>query len=149
MPRRKKLAEFTVLTVLAVLLASLGMLPAVAADRDSLASTAAPAFGCWFWSAAEFEPEGYRPFLDLVGQHAAFDRLTTSLRVAGHEVTEASTHDQIRRAAEYAEQSRDEAGDGFGRAAGPSRASSARTRMNSRRCCASAKWNCRRPAKST
>ena len=63
----------------------------------------APVFGCWFWSAAEFEPEGYRPFLDLVKQHTAFDRLTTSLRVAGHEVTDAATHDQIRRAAEYAE----------------------------------------------
>ena len=69
------------------------------------APTAAPAFGCWFWSAAEFEPEGYRPFLDLVKQHAAYERLTTSLRVAGHEVTEAATHDQIRRAAEYAERS--------------------------------------------
>ena len=69
------------------------------------AAAAAPAFGCWFWSAAEFEPEGYRPFLDLVKQHAAYDRLTTSLRVAGHEVTEAATHDQIRRAAEYSERS--------------------------------------------
>ena len=62
-----------------------------------------PSFGCWFWSAAEFEPEGYRPFIDLVSQHAGFDLLTASLRVAGHEVTDASTHDQIRRATEYAE----------------------------------------------
>lgn len=74
-----------------------------AATHRDLPIAPAPSFGCWFWSAAEFEPEGYRPFLDLVRQHAAFDRLTTSLRVAGHEVTEAATHNQIRRAAEYAE----------------------------------------------
>ena len=79
---------------------------ALAVDSSSARATnnvSAPAFGCWFWSTAEFEPEGYRPFLDLVSQHAGFDLLTTSLRVPGHEVTDSSTHDQIRRAAEYAE----------------------------------------------
>jgi len=96
-PRRR---TFPALLLIALGVA-IGTLPAPATDRDPPAP--APAFGCWFWSAAEFEPEGYRPFLDLVKQHAAYDRLTTSLRVAGHEVTEASTHDQIRRAAEYAE----------------------------------------------
>jgi len=63
-----------------------------------------PALGCWFWSEAEFKPEGYRPFLDLVGRHAAFNRLTTSLRVARHEVTDPAVHDQIARAAGYARQ---------------------------------------------
>jgi hypothetical protein len=91
------------LAMLIVLGIDLGPLPAASTDRDPPAPAAAPAFGCWFWSAAEFEPEGYRPFLDLVKQHAMFDRLTTSLRVAGHEVTDTATHDQIRRAAEYAE----------------------------------------------
>ena len=83
--------------------AGLGRSPAAATDRVPPVPTIPPAFGCWFWSAAEFEPEGYRPFLDLVSRHGGFDRLTTSLRVAGHEVTEAATHDQIRRAADYAD----------------------------------------------
>lgn len=62
-----------------------------------------PSLGCWFWSEAEFQPEGYRPFLDLVGQHAAFNRLTTSLRVPQREVTEPAVQDQIGRAAAYAQ----------------------------------------------
>ena len=103
MPNRKRLAEYSALATFMALCAHPGTLAAAATNRDAPVAAAAPAFGCWFWSATEFEPEGYRPFLDLVSKHAAFDRLTTSLRVAGHEVTEAATHDQIRRAAEYAE----------------------------------------------
>jgi hypothetical protein len=107
--RKRILHQLKTLTAVPVMLAAwgvgLGTLTAAATDRKPAALATAPAFGCWFWSAAEFEPEGYRPFLDLVKQHAAFDRLTTSLRVAGHEITDASTHDQIRRAAQYAERS--------------------------------------------
>jgi hypothetical protein len=89
--------------LLGLLGAGLGRSPAAATERVPPVPTIPPAFGCWFWSAAEFKPEGYRPFLDLVSRHGGFDRLPTSLRVAGHEVTEAVPHDQIRRAAEYAE----------------------------------------------
>lgn len=62
-----------------------------------------PSLGCWFWTTAEFQSEGYQPFLDLVGRHAAFNLLTTSLRVPQHEVTESEVHDQIGRAAAYAQ----------------------------------------------
>lgn len=58
-----------------------------------------PAMGCWFWTGAEFKPEGYRPFLDLVGRHADFNLLTTSLRVPQRELTEEAVHAQIKQAA--------------------------------------------------
>lgn len=62
-----------------------------------------PSLGCWFWSEAEFQPDGYQSFLDLVGRHALFNRLTTSLRVPQREVTESAVHDQIGQAAAYAQ----------------------------------------------
>ncbi|MCL4178222.1 MAG: hypothetical protein KJ072_10840 [Verrucomicrobia bacterium] len=63
-----------------------------------------PSLGCWFWSETEFQPDGYRPFLDLVGRHSAFNLLTTSLRVPQREVTESAVHEQIGKAAAYARQ---------------------------------------------
>lgn len=67
------------------------------------ATVSARSLGCWFWAEAEFGPEGYRPFLDLVGRHAPYRLLTTSLRVPRRELTEAAVHGQIREAAAYAE----------------------------------------------
>jgi len=61
-----------------------------------------PVLGCWFWSEKEFEPEGYREFLDMAGAHSAFNFLTTSLRVPGKEITDDDVHDRIREAAQYA-----------------------------------------------
>jgi len=60
-----------------------------------------PGIGCWFWSAAEFEPNGYRRFLDLYEKHTGFGLLTTSIRHPV-EVTEPRVHDQIKAAAAYA-----------------------------------------------
>jgi hypothetical protein len=58
--------------------------------------------GCWFWSEQEFEqPEGYKQFLDLHAEHAAYELLTTSIRYPV-EVTEPSVHDRISAAAAYA-----------------------------------------------
>ncbi len=62
-----------------------------------------PGIGCWFWTAEEFQPEGYKRFLDLHSRHSPFRLLTTSIRYPV-EVTDSSVHDQIRRAAEYARQ---------------------------------------------
>ena len=39
-----------------------------------------PTIGCWFWKEAEFQPGGYRPFLDMVADHASYNLLTTSIR---------------------------------------------------------------------
>jgi hypothetical protein len=63
--------------------------------------TSWPGIGCWFWSAAEFEPDGYMRFIDLHVKHSAFALLTTSIR-HNVEVTQLDVHDQIKRAAIYA-----------------------------------------------
>jgi hypothetical protein len=61
-----------------------------------------PTIGCWFWREAEFQPGGFRPFLDMVADHASYNLLTTSIRAPNVEVTGANIHDQIKAAAEYA-----------------------------------------------
>jgi hypothetical protein len=75
-----------------------------AGDPWRVAPEVLPSLGCWFWTETEFAPDGFKPFLELVGRHAAFNLLTTSLRVPAREVTDAPVHDQIRRAAVYARQ---------------------------------------------
>ena len=65
--------------------------------------TSWPGIGCWFWTAEEFEPEGYKRFLDLHAEHAAFSLLTTSFR---HplEITTPEAHAQVKAAVEYAQE---------------------------------------------
>ena len=70
-------------------------------QSHNLVKTAWPGIGCWFWGAAEFQPEGYKRFLDLHERHSAFRLLTTSIRHPV-EVTDPKVHDQIKAAAEYA-----------------------------------------------
>ncbi len=60
-----------------------------------------PGIGCWFWTAEEFKPEGYKRFIDLHEKHSPFRLLTTSIRHRV-EVTDPKVHDQIKAAAEYA-----------------------------------------------
>ena len=72
------------------------------AVQTRLPNDTLPVLGCWFWHDDEFAPEGYRPFLDQVGRHAAYNLLTTSIRAPEQEVTDPRVHDQIRRAAAYA-----------------------------------------------
>ena len=65
--------------------------------------TSWPAIGCWFWTAEEFQPDGYKRFLDLHAKHSPFKLLTTSIRHPV-EVTDPKVHDQIKAAAIYARQ---------------------------------------------
>ncbi|MCC6794538.1 MAG: hypothetical protein IT366_05415 [Candidatus Hydrogenedentes bacterium] len=60
-----------------------------------------PGMACWFWQGDEFQPEGYKKFIDLHREHSAVTLLTTSIRHPV-EVTDPAVHDQIKRAAEYA-----------------------------------------------
>jgi hypothetical protein len=75
---------------------------AVPGPKGAAAVRPWPGIGCWFWSAEEFEPEGYKRFLDLHARHSAFRLLTTSIRHPV-EVTDPRVHDQLKAAAEYAE----------------------------------------------
>ncbi|MHB0997719.1 MAG: hypothetical protein ACYC27_00620 [Armatimonadota bacterium] len=60
-----------------------------------------PGIGCWFWIDEEFQPGGYKRFIDASADNAPFDFLTTSIR-ANKEVTDPAVRDQIKAAAEYA-----------------------------------------------
>lgn len=60
-----------------------------------------PSIGCWFWTGEEFQPGGYKRFIDLHAKHSPFTLVTTSLRHRG-ELTDPAVHDQIKAAAAYA-----------------------------------------------
>ena len=74
----------------------------VAAAPNRLPNHLPPEIYAWFWSEKEFQPEGYRAFVDLVAANSNFNFLTTSLRAPTHEVAFPETHDQIKRGVEYA-----------------------------------------------
>lgn len=60
-----------------------------------------PSIGCWFWSKEEFQPDGFKRFIDLQKKYTPFTLLTTSLRYPG-ELTDPKIHDQIKAGSEYA-----------------------------------------------
>ncbi|MCE5307585.1 MAG: hypothetical protein LLG20_08070 [Acidobacteriales bacterium] len=75
---------------------------ALAAASNRLPSSLPPEIYAWFWMEPEFQPDGYRAFIDLIAEHSNFGLLTTSPRVPSREVTEPETHDQVKRAVLYA-----------------------------------------------
>ncbi|ULQ52018.1 hypothetical protein [Flavihumibacter fluvii] len=70
-------------------------------QEHNLVKTSWPSIGCWFWTAEEFAPGGYKRFIDLHEKRSPFSLLTTSLRYPG-ELTDPKLHDQIKAGAEYA-----------------------------------------------
>jgi hypothetical protein len=73
--------------------------------RNRLPPSVPPEVVAWFWfERPEFQPDGFCKFIDLVADHTNFGMLTTSLRAAKHEITFPETHDQIKRAVQYAHQ---------------------------------------------
>ena len=73
----------------------------LAGQEHNAIKTSWPGIGCWFMTAPDFEPDGFKRFIDLHDKHSGYELLTTSIR--HHvEVTQPEVHDQIKRAAEYA-----------------------------------------------
>lgn len=70
-------------------------------QQHNAVKTSWPGIACWFWSAAEFEPEGYKAFVDRYAKYTGVELLTTSIR-RPVEVTDREVHDQIKSAAIYA-----------------------------------------------
>lgn len=70
-------------------------------QNNNVIKTSWPSIGCWFWSAEEFEGEGYKRFLDLYEKYSPFELLTTSLRHPG-DLTDPAVHDRIKAASRYA-----------------------------------------------
>jgi len=91
-----------VVRVFALLIAASA--PTIAGESVSvrLPDSVPPVIGCWFWGEGEFAPGGYRGAIDLFADHAAYNLLSTSLRVPLREVTEDAVRDQIAEAARYA-----------------------------------------------
>lgn len=67
-----------------------------------LPASATPEIECWFWTEREFEPEGWRPYLEQAHERTCFRLLTTSIRAPLVEVTDEPVIRQIGEAAAYA-----------------------------------------------
>ncbi len=70
-------------------------------QKHNAIKTSWPGIGCWFWTAEEFKPDGFKRFIDLHEKHSSFKLLTTSIRCPA-EVSDSTVHDQIKAAAGYA-----------------------------------------------
>jgi hypothetical protein len=76
---------------------------AIPPGRNLLPPSVPPEVVLWGWAEKpEFEPEGYRQFIDLIAEHTNYGMIATTLRAPRHEITDPETHSQIKRAAEYA-----------------------------------------------
>ncbi|NMC20145.1 MAG: hypothetical protein GYA33_06955, partial [Thermogutta sp.] len=74
------------------------VLPSLAGAEDAVSSRlpagVPPVLGMWAWSEPEFAPQGYRAFLDLAAEHAAYNLITTTLRIPKKELTDDDVHAQ-------------------------------------------------------
>ncbi len=62
-----------------------------------------PEIYAWFWQeSTDFQPEGYKAFVDMVAGRTNFNFLTASPRSPAREIADPAVHDQIRRGVEYA-----------------------------------------------
>src|SRR5208282_4680191 len=78
---------------------------AIPPGRNLLPPSVPPEVVAWFWmEEPEFQPEGYRQFIDLIAEHTNFGMLATSLRAPRHEITDLETHSKVKRAVDYAHQ---------------------------------------------
>ncbi|MCP4211915.1 MAG: hypothetical protein GY764_10620 [Halieaceae bacterium] len=61
-----------------------------------------PVIGCWFPTAVDREPENFKPFLDHVAKHTAYNLLTTSIRIGSRYMSDQDVHDGFKAASAYA-----------------------------------------------
>jgi hypothetical protein len=88
------------LLVLTLLFASAPLL--LGQMNNRLPPNLPPEIHAWFGRADFYAPEGYRAPLDVFADHSNFGMLTTSIRSPEHEIVLPGTHDQVKRAVEYA-----------------------------------------------
>jgi len=72
------------------------------AEKIRLPSTVSPVIGCWFPNAVDREPENFKPFLDQVAKHTAYNLLTTSIRIGSRYMSDPDVHDAFKAAVAYA-----------------------------------------------
>ena len=61
-----------------------------------------PVIGAWFWGSEQFEPEGYKEFIDTASKHSPYNLLTTGFRIRGRDITDIDVHNQVKQAVAYA-----------------------------------------------
>ncbi len=61
-----------------------------------------PVIVAWFWLDEAFQPDGYKPILDMIAEHTGASMLMTSIRALKKEVTDEDVRAQIKSAARYA-----------------------------------------------
>ncbi len=61
-----------------------------------------PVQAVWFWSEYEFQPDGYKTFIDKAAIHSPYDMVSASVRLWGRESTSDAVHNQMKLAAQYA-----------------------------------------------
>ena len=60
-----------------------------------------PVIGCWFWTPADGEPENFKPFLDGVAKHTAWNLVTMSIRIGNRHMTDPDVIAATREATAY------------------------------------------------
>jgi hypothetical protein len=76
--------------------------PAAEHNPTRLPQGVLPTIGLWCFKDQGFQPGGYRDSLDVLGRHANYNLLTTTIRAPDKEVTDKAVHDQIREAVMHA-----------------------------------------------
>jgi len=61
-----------------------------------------PVIVAWFWLDEAFQPDGYKPLMNMIAEHSGASMLMTSIRALKKEVTDADVRAQVKAAAEYA-----------------------------------------------
>lgn len=71
-------------------------------DRIRLPNHISPVVGCWFPNATDGEPENFKPFIDGIATHTAYNLLTTSIRIGSRYMSDPDVHDGFKAATAYA-----------------------------------------------
>lgn len=57
-------------------------------DHGYISCGIPPVIGAWFWGEEQFEPGGYKEFIDDASKHSLYNLLTTGFRVRGRDITD-------------------------------------------------------------
>jgi hypothetical protein len=114
-PYKRISGKIMIIFALTCILSGIGIAPSLAKElgtdvsfvfNDStkirLPTDVPPVIGCWFPHVADGEPENFKPFIDGIAQHTAYNLLTTSIRIGNRYTTDADVIEATKQAAAYA-----------------------------------------------
>lgn len=71
-------------------------------DHGYISYDIPPVMGAWFWGEEQFQPGGYKEFIEEASKHSPYNLLTIGFRVRGRDITDIDVHNQVKKAVEYA-----------------------------------------------